>query len=59
MREREELNNRFKKAVERNFDESAGIYDAFEEKHRLFETLANRLCELIGPSDPERLHAVG
>jgi len=59
MREREELNNRFKKAVERNFDESAGIYDAFEEKHRLFETLANRLCELIGPSAPERLLDVG
>lgn len=59
MRERDEINTRFKNAVERNFDESAGIYDAFEEKHRLFETLTNRLCELIGPSAPERLLDVG
>lgn len=59
MGDREDRNNRFKKAVERNFDESAGIYDAFEEKHQLFETLSLRLCELIGPSVPERLLDVG
>ena len=59
MGEREDRNNRFKKAVERNFDESAGIYDAFEEKHHLFETLSLRLCELIGDSVPERMLDVG
>lgn len=59
MADREDRNGRFKKAVERNFDESAGIYDAFEEKHHLFENLTIRLCELIGPSVPERLLDVG
>jgi len=51
--------DRFKKAIERNFDESAGIYDAFESKHHLFETLSNRLCELIAPAGPERALDVG
>lgn len=50
---------RFKKAVETNFDESAGIYDAFENKHHLFESLTNRLCELIAPAVPERALDVG
>jgi cyclopropane-fatty-acyl-phospholipid synthase len=50
---------RFKKAVERNFDESAGIYDAFEGKHHLFETLTKRLSELIAPAIPERILDVG
>ena len=59
MRNKEESGSRFKKAVERNFDESAGIYDAFEEKHHLFETLAKSLCELIAPSEPERALDVG
>ena len=59
MGDREDPGIRFKKAVERNFDESAGIYDAFENKHRLFETLSLRLCELIGPPVPERLLDVG
>jgi ubiquinone/menaquinone biosynthesis C-methylase UbiE len=54
-----DIAGRFKKAIERNFDESAGIYDAFEEKHHLFGTLTNRLCELIAPSVPERLLDVG
>jgi SAM-dependent methyltransferase len=59
MGENDEIASRFKKAVERNFDESAGIYDAFEEKHHLFATLTNRLCELIAPSRPERVLDVG
>ena len=59
MSEREDRNGRFKKAVERNFDESAGIYDAFEEKHHLFENLSCRLFELIEPDVPERGLDVG
>lgn len=50
---------RFKRAVEQNFDQSAGIYDAFEEKHRLFETLTRRLCELNAPFSPGRILDVG
>jgi ubiquinone/menaquinone biosynthesis C-methylase UbiE len=59
MSEKEEFASRFKKAIERNFDESAGIYDVFEGKHHLFETLSNRLCELIAPFEPERVLDVG
>jgi ubiquinone/menaquinone biosynthesis C-methylase UbiE len=59
MSNKEEFESRFKKAVERNFDESAGIYDIFENKHHLFETLTNRLCELIAPTEPERVLDVG
>ncbi len=59
MTKNEEFESRFKKAVERNFDESAGIYDIFENKHHLFETLTNRLCELIAPTEPERVLDVG
>lgn len=59
MPRNEDSESRFKKAVERNFDESAGIYDAFENKHHLFETLTNRLCELIAPTVPERALDVG
>jgi len=59
MTGKDEFASRFKKAIERNFDESAGIYDAFEEKHHLFETLSIRLCELIAPSVPERVLDVG
>lgn len=50
---------RFKKAVERNFNESVAIYDTFEEKHHLFETLTNRLCELNAPFSPKRVLDVG
>jgi cyclopropane-fatty-acyl-phospholipid synthase len=50
---------RFKLAVERNFDQSAAIYDVFEEKHRLFETLTRKLCELNEPFSPKRVLDVG
>jgi len=50
---------RFKAAVERNFDESAVAYDRFEERHHLFETLTRRQLELIEPSRPERILDVG
>lgn len=50
---------RFKNSVERNFDESAAIYDRFEQKHHLFETLTNRLCELSAPFSPKRVLDVG
>jgi SAM-dependent methyltransferase len=53
------LNVRFKLAVERNFDQSAKIYDTFESKHRLFETLTKKLCELNEPFRPERVLDVG
>ncbi len=59
MSEKPEFNKRFKHAVTRNFDQSAAIYDAFEAKHRLFETLAQRLCELISPQTPARVLDVG
>jgi SAM-dependent methyltransferase len=59
MPDNKEFDSRFKRAIERNFDESAGIYDAFEEKHHLFGNLTNRLCELIAPNEPERILDVG
>lgn len=59
MTKKTDPDERFKNAVERNFDESAGIYDAFEDKHHLFETLTKRLCELIAPTVPERVLDVG
>jgi len=37
-----EFEKRFKAAVEKNFDQSADIYDCFEERHHLFETLTRR-----------------
>lgn len=55
----EDFGSRFKTAVERNFDQSASIYDRFEEKHHLFETLTRRQLELIEPSSPERILDVG
>jgi ubiquinone/menaquinone biosynthesis C-methylase UbiE len=51
--------NRFKTAVEKNFDQSADAYDRFEERHHLFETLTRRQLELIEPSLPERILDVG
>jgi ubiquinone/menaquinone biosynthesis C-methylase UbiE len=54
-----EFDQRFKTAVEKNFDQSADIYDRFEERHHLFETLTRRQLELIEPSRPERILDVG
>jgi cyclopropane-fatty-acyl-phospholipid synthase len=54
-----ESESRFKKAVEKNFDQSADAYDRFEERHHLFETLTRRQLELIEPSRPERILDVG
>ena len=59
MHKKEDANIRFKLAVERNFDQSASIYDSFERKHRLFETLTKKLCELNEPFTPERVLDVG
>jgi ubiquinone/menaquinone biosynthesis C-methylase UbiE len=56
---REDFDKRFKAAVERNFDQSALVYDRFEEKHHLFETLTRRQLELIEPSRPGRILDVG
>jgi len=53
------FNRKFKAAIERNFNESVNFYDAFEEKHHLFETLTMRLCELTGSLNPERVLDVG
>ena len=55
----EDFGSRFKAAVERNFDQSASIYDRFEETHHLFETLTRRQLELIEPSRPARILDVG
>lgn len=54
-----EFGDRFKTAVEKNFDLSADAYDRFEERHHLFETLTRRQLELIEPSRPERILDVG
>jgi ubiquinone/menaquinone biosynthesis C-methylase UbiE len=51
--------DRFKDAVEKNFDRSVDIYEAFEAKHRLFEDVTRRLCELAGPFAPSRVLDVG
>lgn len=59
MRNGEDPGSRFKTAVERNFDQSVAIYDRFEEKHHLFETLTRRQLELIEPTRPERILDVG
>lgn len=59
MAKKHDFHSRFKLAVERNFDESAGIYDSFEAKHRLFEDLTKRLCELNAPLLPKRILDVG
>ena len=59
MEKDKDSNKRFKLAVERNFDQSAGIYDTFEEKYHLFETLTKKLCELNAPFAPKRVLDVG
>src|SRR4030066_547842 len=59
MHKKENANIRFKLAVERNFNQGARIYDTFEKKHRLFETLTKKLCELNEPFKPERVLDVG
>ena len=59
MSDKPEFNKRFKDAVARNFDQSAAVYDAFEGRHHLFETLTRRLCELIAPQTPARVLDVG
>jgi ubiquinone/menaquinone biosynthesis C-methylase UbiE len=51
--------NKFKGAVEKNFDRSAAFYEAFESKHRLFEDVTRRLCELAGSFAPSRILDVG
>jgi len=59
MGDAKEFDQRFKTAVEKNFDLSADAYDRFEERHHLFETLTRRQLELIEPSIPERTLDVG
>jgi ubiquinone/menaquinone biosynthesis C-methylase UbiE len=54
-----DFEQRFKAAVEKNFDQSADAYDRFEERHHLFETLTKRQLELIEPSRPVRILDVG
>jgi cyclopropane-fatty-acyl-phospholipid synthase len=59
MRAGRKFDHRFKAAVEKNFDQSADVYDRFEDRHHLFETLTRRQLELIEPSVPERILDVG
>src|SRR5512139_4024931 len=59
MGDAKEFEDRFKAAVEKNFDQSAEAYDRFEERHHLFETLTRRQLELIEPSWPSRILDVG
>lgn len=51
--------SRFKESVRANFDQSVETYDRFEEKHRLFQDLSNKLLDLIGPWEPQRILDVG
>ncbi|HSQ54052.1 MAG TPA: class I SAM-dependent methyltransferase, partial [Candidatus Bathyarchaeia archaeon] len=59
MNNKEDPGKRFKLAVEQNFDQSAGVYDTFEKKHHLFETLTKKLCEMNAPFEPRRVLDVG
>lgn len=59
MKKKDDFSKRFKLAVERNFDQSASIYDKFEKKHRLFGTLTEKLCEMNAPFAPKRILDVG
>ena len=59
MGDERKFDQRFKAAVEKNFDQSADAYDRFEERHHLFETLSRRQIEMIEPSRPERVLDVG
>ena len=59
MGKKNDLNKRFKLAVERNFDQSVAIYETFEEKYHLFGTLTEKLCELNAPFRPKRVLDVG
>ena len=59
MNNKEDPGKRFKMAVEQNFDQSAGVYDTFEKKHHLFETLTKKLCEMNAPFEPRRVLDVG
>lgn len=47
-----QFSERFKSAVERNFDRSAQTYDAFEARHGLFERIAARLAAFLDPATP-------
>ncbi len=59
MGKNEDFGRSFKAAVEKNFNQSAQVYDLFEEKHHLFESLARRQLELIAPYRPDRILDVG
>lgn len=59
MAKKNDINKRFKWAVEQNFNQSVAIYEKFEEKHHLFETLTEKLCELNAPFRPKRVLDVG
>ncbi len=59
MAKKNDINKRFKLAVEKNFNQSVAIYEKFEEKHHLFETLTEKLCELNAPFRPKRVLDVG
>ncbi len=45
--------------VARNVDQGPLVYDLFEEKHHLLESLTKRQVELIVPSRPSRILVVG
>lgn len=59
MNDRSDFGARFKSAVERNFDQSAGLYEQFETRHRLFEEITRRLCDASGIVSPGRVLDVG
>jgi cyclopropane-fatty-acyl-phospholipid synthase len=54
-----DLKHRFKEAVRRNFDESVEAYERFEEKHHLFQDLAQRMADLAAPNVPRKILDVG
>ena len=59
MSKSDDFGQRFKRAVESNFDQSAGLYDDFEGRHHLFAGIARRLCDAAAPFSPRRILDVG
>ena len=54
-----DFKEKVKRNVASNFDESIRIYQAFEEKHRFFETYALKLAEAIGLENGSSVLDVG
>ena len=54
-----DFNDKVKRNVAKNFDQSIGVYQAFEARHRFFSTYAIKLAESIGIKDGSSVLDVG